>query len=242
LVFTNIKSADNLRATFFAYNQVMKNSLIVGRSKNIGSSPNGWPISGSQYLRWSPCGIEGVHFAGFSGIDKAFLRTNGAAEKSTVHWARDLSFDVSIPSANKVRLFSSNFHGVYVVIRASRRGWNTDRYIRISRHSKDHLQIKGINIESMTKSSTLRRGATLRPEWSAWINVGAHFGLLRLQPHWPDNSAEIVQVTRCGQSAGCQTVSDVGTYEWYYQNPVIVRQDYTYQFSFPKLPRASVSR
>ena len=38
--FQDIKNGDNLRATLFAFSQTMKDSLIVGRSKNVGSRPN----------------------------------------------------------------------------------------------------------------------------------------------------------------------------------------------------------
>ena len=59
-----------------------------------------------------------------------------------------------------------------------------------------------------------------------------------MQPSWAENSAEVIHLTRCGGSSGCQTVTDDGTYNWYYQNPVIVRQDFTYQLSFPKFPKS----
>ena len=57
-----------------------------------------------------PCGADSVHFSGFSGIDVA-IQTTGASEKSTVHWVRNLSFDNTVPEANKVDFSPASFKG-----------------------------------------------------------------------------------------------------------------------------------
>ncbi len=243
--FDNIISGDNGKATFFAYSQVMSNSLIVGKSANIGTPTTeleiqeGRSLPGIEPMRGhsiydGPCGIVNVHFAGFNGRHIA-IQTTGAAQKSTVHFTRGITFAADIPERNKVDFSQAPFMGYM---------WSSgliDEDGSITRKPGSTLMsiIQPDNRmahASFDKEFNAALVSTEKPEWSARINEGNPVGLLRVDPGWAQGSAEIIQVTRCGGGVGCHTVTDVGTYNWYYQNPVFVNHNFTYYFTFPKLP------
>lgn len=243
----DIKAADNGRATFFAFNQVLEDSLIVGRSRNVGTPQTPQELAEGRTLPQKLPDVPGfsghniydgptetinVHFAGFTHQDAAF-RTFGAAQKSPVHSARGITFGADIAEANKVDFSPSAFRGYM---------WSSglidrDGSITGKPNSRIMPLIPTDNPENLPNgvfSSGFNRSVNseVRPEWGAVINQEAHFGLLRVNPSWDAGSAEVIQLTR---SDG-QTVTDVGTYNWYYQNPVIVNQNYVYRLDFPKIP------
>lgn len=207
----------------------------MGQSDNdSGDRPTELAMRGHSIYD-GPCGIDGVHFAWFTGKDTA-IQTNGAATKSTVHWVRRVTFDDDIPEANKVEFSPATFRG-YMWSSGLRDldGSLTGRIgaVLTPRITPDAR----VPIQVYEERFNVAENAILKPERAALINQGAHFGLLQLHPFWAKNTAEHVQVTRCGGSQGsCSTVTDVGTFDWYYQNPATVNQGFTYQFSFPKLP------
>ncbi len=234
----NCAFGDNSRATFFAYNQVLHDSLIVGRSANVGnpqtateiaagrSLPN--PNSLTQFRGHSiydgPSGIVNVHFAGFSGIDRA-IQTNGAAQKSTVHFAEGITFASSVPFANRVDFTPASWVGYM---------WSSglidrDGSITGTPGSRITPDIKGSGkiYEDFNKQPV----STLVPEWGAWVGSSQHVGLLRLDNKWANGSATPVYAIRSDGPAAY----DSGTYNWYFQNPVLLNSGIDYRFQYHQI-------
>ncbi len=237
--FTDCQLADNGRATFFAYNQILRDSLIVGRSANVGnpqtsleiaqgrSLPN--PDKLTQFRGHSiydgACGIENVHFAGFSGNDPA-IQTNGAAQKSPVHFASGTTFDPAIPFANKVDFTPGS----------------TRDYMWSSGLIDEDGSITGIPGARLTPDITgsgkiyedfnVGPGSTLVPEWGAWICPPAtRYGLLRLDNKWPQYSSTPIYALRSDGPAAY----NIQTYSWYSQNAVLLDSPVEYRFQYHRI-------
>ncbi|MEY3895129.1 MAG: hypothetical protein RLZZ214_648, partial [Verrucomicrobiota bacterium] len=231
--------ADNGRATFFAYNHILYDSLIVGRSANIGnpqttleiaqgrSMPN--PTVLTQFRGHSiydgPCGIVNVHFAGFSGIDPA-LQTNGAAQKSPVHFAEGTTFDPAVPFKNRVDFTPGS----------------TRDYMWSSGLVDKDGSITGIAGARITPDITgsgkiyedfnVEPGATRVPEWGAWIcPPGSRYGLLRLDNKWAQYTGTPVYAIRSDGPAAY----NIQTYDWYSQNAVLVGTALDYRFQYHQI-------
>ena len=229
----NSALADNSRATFFAYNQVMHDSLIVGQSANTGnpvsateiaagrSLPN--PASNSSFRGHSiydgPSGIIRVHFAGFAGNDRA-LQTNGAAQKGTVHFAEGITWDPAIPQANKVDFAPGAYRDyMYASGLIDRDGSITG--------------IPGGRITpDMPTGFNVTPAAVRRPEWNAWVCPPTEkYGLMRLDNKWAQYSATPIFALRSDGPAAY----NIQTYGWYSQNPVIVNSALRYAFQYTKV-------
>ncbi|SFB94556.1 Por secretion system C-terminal sorting domain-containing protein [Algibacter lectus] len=123
MVFNNCVFADNGRANFFSYHQTLSESLIVGKSDNIGTPTSASEIIAGRTLPYpnlpakdinngfrghsiydGPTEIINTHFAGFNsnGANAFCFQTNGASRKSTNHSVSGLTFASDIPEANKV--------------------------------------------------------------------------------------------------------------------------------------------
>lgn len=233
--------ADNSRATFFAYNQVMHDSLIVGQSANTGnpvsaaeiaagrSLPN--PASNSSFRGHSiydgPSGIIRVHFAGFTGKDRA-LQTNGASQKSPVHFAEGITWDPAIPEANKVDFAPAAFRDyMYASGLIDRDGSITG--IPGGRITPDMpTSYNGRVMEDFNVTPA----AVRRPEWDAWVCPPTEkYGLMRLDNKWAQYSATPIFALRSDGPAAY----NIQTYEWYSQNPVIVNSALRYAFQYTKV-------
>ena len=237
----NSALADNSRATFFAYNQVMHDSLIVGQSANTGnpvsateiaagrSLPN--PASNSSFRGHSiydgPSGIIRVHFAGFAGNDRA-LQTNGAAQKGTVHFAEGITWDPAIPQANKVDFAPGAYRDyMYASGLIDRDGSITG--IPGGRITPD--MPTGYNGRVM-EDFNVTPAAVRRPEWNAWVCPPTEkYGLMRLDNKWAQYSATPIFALRSDGPAAY----NIQTYGWYSQNPVIVNSALRYAFQYTKV-------
>ncbi|MBK1828696.1 G8 domain-containing protein [Haloferula rosea] len=229
--------ADNGRSTFFAYNQVLHDSLIVGRSANIGNPQTATELSYGYSLPLpsrrtqmrghsiydGPCGIVNVHFAGFDDIDPA-LQTNGAAQKSTVHFAEGITFDPAISFANKVDFTPAAWRDYM---------WSSgliDRDGSITGTPGTRLtpDIPDNYSGRLTEDFNREASATLVPEWGAWLCPNEHYGLLRLDNRWPQYSGTPIYAHRSDGPAAYNQQ----TYDWYSQNAVIVNSPLNYRFQY----------
>lgn len=232
--------ADNNRATFFAFNQVMYDSLIVGKSANVGNPVTSTelaqgrsmpiPNSVAQFRGHSiydgPCGIVRVHFAGFGGNDKA-IQTNGAAQKSTVHFSEGITFDPAIPFANKVDFSPGNYVGYM---------WSSgliDRDGSIAGVPGARLtpDIKNSSTTRLYEDFNVAPGSTLVPEWGAWRGPASHMGLFRLDNKWAQYSSTPIYAMRSDGPAAY----DLQTYSWYSQNSVVLNSTIDYQFQYHQI-------
>ena len=231
--------ADNGRATFFAYNHILYDSLIVGRSANIGnpqtsleiaqgrSMPN--PNVLSQFRGHSiydgPCGIVNVHFAGFSGIDPA-LQTNGAAQKSPVHFAEGTTFDPAVPFKNRVD-FTPGSYRDYM--------WSSgliDKDGGITGIAGARITPDITGSGKIYEDFNVEPGATRVPEWGAWVSPpGSRYGLLRLDNKWAQYTGTPVYAIRSDGPAAY----NVQTYDWYSQNAVLIDSPFEYRFQYHQI-------
>ncbi len=232
--------ADNNRATFFAYNQILYDSLIVGKSANVGNPVTATEIAQgcsmpdpnkvAQFRGHSvydgSCGIVRVHFAGFGGNDKA-IQTNGAAQKSTVHFAEAITFDPAIPQANKVD-FSP---GSYVGYMWSSGLIDKDGSLTGVAGSRITPDITNSSTTRIYEDFNVEPGSTLIPEWGAWRGPSDHLGLFRLDNKWAQYSSTPIYAIR-SDGPGAY---DVQTYSWYSQNPVVLNSTIDYAFQYHQI-------
>lgn len=232
--------ADNNRATFFAYNQILYDSLIVGKSANVGnpvtateisqgrSMPD--PNSVAQFRGHSiydgPSGIVRVHFAGFGGNDKA-IQTNGAAQKSTVHFAEGTTFDPAIPQANKVDFSPASYIGYM---------WSSglidkDGSLTGVAGSRITPDIKSTSTTKIYEDFNVEPGSTFIPEWGAWRGPSDHLGLFRLDNKWAQYTSTPIYAIRSDGPAAY----DMQTYNWYSQNPVVLNSAIDYYFQYHQI-------
>lgn len=235
--FHDIKSADNARATFFSYNQTLYDSLIVGRSANIGTPETAEEIAQGRslpepyfgtYFRGhsiydGPSGVVDTLFAGFGPQDAAF-QTNGAAQKSPVHFVSGLSFEDVTPAGRvdftpqswDAHMWSS---GIFDVD-GSLTGRAGATLVPI---------IDGPEGESRFNAT---EGAVRRDAWGAWVLPGAEIGLLRADTTVAPGQADIVTWSR---SDGAR-VEAGGTFDTYHQASVALNSDLTYRLEYDTLP------
>jgi hypothetical protein len=121
--FYDCKIGEMKRATRFRLNQSINNSLIVGRTKNIGNPKTEEEIKEGRSLPLidtregadetrlftghqlydGPGGINGVHFAGFNGDKDFAIDESNAVHKSSRHYSKNISFSEDIKEINKVK-------------------------------------------------------------------------------------------------------------------------------------------
>jgi len=232
------KLADNSRATFFAYNQTLFDSLIVGKSANIGNpvtpveiaqgrslpDPNSIGQFRGHSIYDGPCGIVGVHFAGFAGNDMA-IQTNGASQKSTVHFASGITFDPAIPSSNRID-FSPATSRDYM--------WSSglldlDGSLTGTPGSRITPDITGGG--KIYEDFNVQPGSTLIPGWNAWVGTGSKVGLLRLDNKWAQYSSTPIYAIRSDGPAAY----NIQTYSWYSQNAVMTDAGIDYRFQYHQI-------
>lgn len=108
-------------------NQGVSNSLIVGRTPNVGNPQLSREIEEGRTLPWSvrerggvidtifsgltghqlydgPAGVHNVYFTGFSGWDDVAIRKSNAAQKSTMHYVSGLTFGADTPLSKRLQL------------------------------------------------------------------------------------------------------------------------------------------
>ncbi len=244
--FNDCVLADNGRATFFAYNQILKNSIIVGQSDNIGNPQSNFEISAgrslprpdkterltSNRLRGhsiydGSSGIENVHFADFAGFNSA-IQTNGAAQKSTVHFASGITFDPAIPEANKLD-FTPQANRDFMYASGL---LDLDGSITGTPGMRITAQIRDQEIQVLEEGFNIEDGAILKEEWGAYLCPNEHYALLRLENKWPRYEGTPIYAIR---SDGAATFNRQ-TNDWYSQNPVIVnQQDLIYYFQYHEI-------
>lgn len=237
--FHDCISADNGRATFFAYNQIMYNSLIVGRSSNNGNPVTATEIS-ENYALPAPAslatgmrghsiydgssGIVNVHFAGFSGKYNYALQTNGAAQKSTSHFASGITFDSAIPENNKADFSPGAVNGYMMgsgLIDEDGSLTGTVGTQIFPRLPLDSTSFNSIVHDTLFNSVGT---AVSKPAWKAQlIPSDRHFGLLRMDS--PALLRDSMYKTYYAIRSDGYAVADLPTFLWYPQLPVRPNED-----------------
>ncbi len=117
-IFDNCVIAEVSDGTRFRLNQTLNNSLVVGRSMNLGTPSTNAEVAQGRSLPGDerfighqlydgPGGLHNVHFYGFTGEDDYAMKESNAVHKSTMHYINKVTFDAAIPEAHKLRYSST---------------------------------------------------------------------------------------------------------------------------------------
>lgn len=117
VIIDNSVFADNKSGSFLAGRHLVKDSLFVGRSKNVtndsdsessGSSQfgaaSGEGVRGHQFYD-SPVALDGVHFAGFTNDKDSALLAGSGFHRRTNNSTKDLTFEDDTPGHNRMDRF-----------------------------------------------------------------------------------------------------------------------------------------
>ena len=233
--FSDIKSADNTRATFFSHTQTMTDSLIVGRSDGNGFTTGGPFGHRGHSIYDGPSGLEDVHFANFNGGDHA-IQTNGAAEKATTHFVKGLTFE-NVAESNKV-----DFYG----------GLGSAPYDFMWATALRDLDGSLTGIPGATVSTKIREwdnegtmltaasDAIARDDWDAWISSDVEIGWMRIVPSFDGGAITdpAVVSTRYDivRSDGETLVNASPTFDVLINPSVVIEDGLSYDIRFHEVP------
>jgi hypothetical protein len=118
--YSDIKIGESETGTRFRLNQHMSNSLIVGRTGNIGTPSTSAEYAAGRSLGIDkgifeghqiydgPAGIVDVHFEGFTEPEDYAINESNAVMKSVNHYVSGLTFGAGINEENKLHFDSGN--------------------------------------------------------------------------------------------------------------------------------------
>ncbi|SFB94508.1 Por secretion system C-terminal sorting domain-containing protein [Algibacter lectus] len=257
--------ADNGRSDFFSYTQTLFNSLVVGKSDNIGTPTSASEIEAGRTLPYpslgvkhfnngfrghsiydGPSGIVDTHFVGFdsNGANAYCFQTNGASRKSTNHFARGITFDPSIPEANKFD-FTNSSHLSFMYLSGiidedgSLTGSAGSRVSPIisSHPNGRNLYEKGANAQ--------QTNIIEKPEWGAWVTSVTEYNYLRDLDNLDKSNGPFTPRYFISEYPDKTThaVFNVQTQNIYFDAPVISNDlDYKYYFQYHKFPNYMIAR
>lgn len=253
LDFDKCASGDNGRSTFFSYHNVIRNSLYVGKSENIGT-PSTWSSNDSLAGRslpvpeWTitnlsnhfrghplydgPSGVENCHFADFDGDNASIFVPNTAATKSTVHFAQELSY-TNVPTKNKFQnLFSQDRDFQWTTGLIDLDG-SVDALTNPGDFVKPRIIAKGnVDRRLYDDGFSVEVGATLVPEWEHFICTEEHYGLLLMFNNLPASRKNPIYSIRGDGPATLTQGQDSK-----HQIPVVVsNDDYRYYLQYHRFP------
>ena len=249
--------ADNGRATFFSYNQILYNSIIVGKSANIGMPISANELQAGRTLPYpelgindglnvfrghsiydGPSGIVDTHFAGFDniGAKSVCFQTNGASKKSTNHFARGITFDPSIPEVNKVDftpgsnrsfMFLSGLIDEDGSITGVPNGHITPIIFKDISNGRVYEEGNNIQQDNVIK----------RPEWGAWITTNKNYNYFKNDDGWGDGASTPRYIITKFPNGSTHATYAIQTQGLYFDNPVITNDlQYNYYVQYHKIP------
>lgn len=227
--FDECALSDSRLLTLFAFNQILKNSLLVGRSANTGSNIN--TVVGYNVYD-GPAEFENCHFAGFSGNAWCF-RPVGAAQKSTVHQITGLTFDPAIPATNKVK-FDHLSHYDHMLTTGL---WDNDGSLTGTAGTHLAAEIKpysGAPVYRLFESGFNHAPTdTYNSDFRAYLGTGHHYGLMRFDYLSSVQTAPPIYSIRSDGPAVYTYSPKLNKF----QTPVIVNESYDYRYQFHQLPK-----
>ena len=261
--FYDCKFADNGRSDFFSYTQTLFNSLVVGKSDNIGTPTSASEIEAGRTLPYpdrgakvfsngfrghsiydGPSGIVDTHFAGFdsNGANAYCFQTNGASRKSTNHFARGITFDPAIPEANKFDFTNTSYVSFMylsgIIDEDGSLTGNSGSRVSpiISSHPNGrNLYEKGANVQ--------QTNIIEKPEWGAWITSVKEYNYFRNIDFTDKSNGAFTPryfITEYPDKT-THAVFNVQTQQIYFDGPVITNDlDYTYYLQYHKLSKYMV--
>lgn len=257
--FYDCDFGDNGRADFFSYNQTLYNSLIVGKSANIGNPQSASEIAAGRSLPYptkaltaftnafrghsiydGPSGIVDTHFAGFdqNGAKSFCFQINGASRKSTNHFARGITYGADVTENAKFDFDHLSYYSyMYLSGLIDEDGSVTGvagtnvRPIIQNNPATGNLYEKGAN----TQMSDVEE----KTEWGAWLTQNKTYNYFKDTDFTnKDNGAFTPRyfITEYPDKSS-HAVFNVQTQQQYFDAPVITNDlDYTYYFQYHKVP------
>ncbi|MGB5983196.1 MAG: G8 domain-containing protein [Nonlabens sp.] len=258
--FYDCDFGDNGRANFFSYNQTLYNSLIVGKSANVGNPRSASEVQAGRSLPYSdrplnafanafrghsiydgPSGLVDTHFAGFdqNGANAYCFQINGASRKSTNHFARGITYDPAITEDAKfdfdhISYFSYMYLSGLIDEDGSVTGTAgaTVRPFLIENPSDSRIYEPGANIQ-MTD-------IVQKPEWGAWLTQNKNYNYFKDTDFTDKTDGAFTPrylITEYPDQS-THAVFNTQTQQLYFDAPVITNDlDYTYYMQYHKLPR-----
>lgn len=257
--FYDCDFADNGRADFFSYNQTLYNSLIVGKSSNIGNPQSASELEAGRSLPYperaltaftnafrghsiydGPSGIVDTHFDGFNSTGaKAYcFQTNGASRKSTNHYARGITYGPDVEENSKFE-FANNSWQSFMYLSGlidedgSATGFPGARVTPLisPRPNSSNLYEKGANTQ-MTE-------VIEKPEWGAWISFNKTYNYFSDIDFTDKSNGAFTPryfITEYPDNS-THAVFDTQTQQRYFDAPVITNDlNYRYYFQYHKTP------
>lgn len=263
--FYDCDSGDNGRANFFSYNQTLYNSLIVGKSANVGNPQSPSEIQAGRSLPFptrpfdaftnafrghsiydGPSGIVDTHFAGFDqvGARSYCFQINGASRKSTNHFARGITFDPAVAEDAKFDFDNDTYFSfMYLSGLIDEDGSLTGipganiRPNIIPNPNTNNLYELGANIQM--------NDLTEQPLWGAWITQNKNYNYFVDQDFTDKSNGAFTPryfITEYPDGSS-HAVFNIQTQQLYFDSPVITNDlDYTYYMQYHKLPRYMTGR
>ena len=261
--FYDCDFGDNGRADFFSYNQTLYNSLIVGKSANIGNPQSASEIQAGRSLPFpdrpmdhfsnafrghsiydGPSGIVDTHFDGFNsnGAKAYCFQTNGASRKSTNHFARGITFGPDVEESSKFE-FGNNSWLSFMYLSGlidedgSVTGFPGARVTPIISLNPNgsNLYEKGVN--------TQQTDVIERPDWGAWISLNKTYNYFKDTDFTNKDNGPFTPrylITEYPDNS-THAVFDVQTQQQYFDAPVITNDlNYRYNLQYHKLPKYMV--
>tara|TARA_R110002049_G_scaffold96391_3_gene236000 strand:- start:369 stop:4856 length:4488 start_codon:yes stop_codon:yes gene_type:complete len=258
--FYDCDFGDNGRADFFSYNQTLYNSLIVGKSANIGNPQSASEIEAGRSLPYAdrpvdnfhnafrghsiydgPSGIVDTHFDGFNqnGAKSYCFQINGASRKSTNHFARGITYGSDVEENAKFDFdYISYFSYMYLSGLIDEDGSVTGiagtnvRPIIVQNPRENHLYEKGAN--------TQMTDVIEKPEWGAWLTKNKTYNYFK-DIDFTNKDDDIGFTPRYFiteyPDKTSHAIYSSQTQQLYFDAPVITNDlDYTYYFQYHKLP------
>lgn len=261
--FYDCDFADNGRGNFFSYNQVLYNSLIVGKSANIGNPQSVSELQAGRSLPYpdraltafsnafrghsiydGPSGIVDTHFDGFNSIGaKAYcFQTNGASRKSTNHYARGITFGPDVEENSKFE-FGNN-------------SWLSFMYLSgLIDEDGSVTGIPGARVTPMisgpldsqnlyeTGANTQMTDVIEKPEWGARISFNKTYNYFSDVDFTNKDDGAFTPryfITEYPDNS-THAVFDVQTQQQYFDAPVITNDlNYKYYLQYHKTPKYMV--
>jgi|GEM_PF-7064275 len=188
--FRELKIAEVHQGTRFRLNQTIHDSLIVGRSNNIGTPIRDIEIAAGRSLPENesgtikghmiydgPHGLSNVHLTGFGEGDDSAIGLTNAVHKVLSHYTEGLTFGADTPyekrlyiGGNNVILFDNIAKGM-IDIDGSLTGIAGSTITHIIGDNNDFNTTPGFISE---------------PDWGANVNTSGNFASLRVDPYVSD--------------------------------------------------------
>ncbi|WP_424962811.1 G8 domain-containing protein [Ekhidna sp.] len=208
MYFENCRLANSHSNAFFSFNQILRNSLIVGQSANVGvprKNQHDMSVSYSlpvleldhterrnrlhgHILYDGPSGLDNVHFAGFDHENTVGFGIFGAHRKSPAHWSRGITWAAGTPDASKVDFdfythVDNNFASGLIDFDGTVTGVPNSRLVPLLQWSQDYDD-DPMAIRDRAYNAQFESTDMLVTDWDAVVTHDLDVGTMYMRPDW----------------------------------------------------------